>query len=274
MSHSAYEDFLRSSSDSTKQLNLGWTVTSWIFTAAFLVGLFLVAILLILLAVKPEYRNGDVSRKSIIILGWVGFGLMLFGLWSTINSFYTVVRKINQDVRVKRGCSLFNPENARNAVDAIAANEAIEDNLTNIINSRRRSIVSSNTLAGDEYVMSDASSRVSLGRTAVTESRSPDLRGLTSLVPSSSDTSSSRLDSLFGRSKFSFGPSSSSSSAVIDSKEKLSKIYNILNDDKRSAFKNVLNDLKSDSIDLTQANAELRRLNIPATLSEGLSSSI
>lgn len=158
---STYQDFAKSSSDATKQLNIGWTVTSYILTGSFLIGLLLIALLLVILAVQKDYRENNKSKKDIVILGWVGFGLLIFGLWGTIGSFYGVVQKINQDVKLKRGCSLFNPENARNTVEVIAANEVLQDDINDYIGERKISLRQT-TYAGDEYTdAADSSTRVS-----------------------------------------------------------------------------------------------------------------
>ena len=113
----------------SKQLNLGWTVTSLFYTGAFFLGLLLVAITLIVLLAKPEYRNGSESRSGIVALAWVGFGLMLFGVWSTVGSFYSIVQKINMDIRIKKGCSFFNPETPMNAIEKLAADATLADNV-------------------------------------------------------------------------------------------------------------------------------------------------
>ena len=113
----------------SKQLNLGWTVTSLFYTGAFFLGLLLVAITLIVLLAKPEYRNGSESRSGIVALAWVGFGLMLFGVWYTVGSFYNIVQKINMDIRIKKGCSFFNPETPMNAIEKVAADATLADNV-------------------------------------------------------------------------------------------------------------------------------------------------
>jgi hypothetical protein len=274
---SVYEQFVKTQQESSKHINLGWTITSWIYTGSFFLGLLLVAMLLVVLAVKPEYRNNSASKKSIIILGWVGFGLILFGLWTTINSFYTVVQKINQDVRIKRGCSLFNPENARNAVETIAADENLDDDLADFINARKNNVERSN-VAGDEYLSADASSRLSRG-SAPTASRS--IARSSSSADQSSD-SSDRSESIFDiikRAKRNSSDDSSSSKPTVklnknsDGKYEITdkddfKLFyqNILRQDKHDIASDVYEKLKIDELTPEQANEIFQNSGIPAIL--------
>lgn len=277
---SVYEQFVKAQQESSKHINLGWTITSWIYTGSFFLGLLLVAMLLVVLAVKPEYRNNSASKKSIIILGWVGFGLILFGLWTTINSFYTVVQKINQDVRIKRGCSLFNPENARNAVETIAADENIDDDLADFINARKNNVARSN-VAGDEYLSADASSRLSRG-SAPTASRSI-ASSPADLISDSSDRSESIFD-IIKRAKSSDerAKSSDDSSSIIKPRVKLNKnsdgkyeitsrddfhaFYKVLQEDKQELLSDIYEKLKKHKLTPEQANEAFQNSGIPAIL--------
>jgi len=270
-SRSAFEEFVKSSEDSSKQLNLGWTVTSWIFTAAFFLGVFLVAMLLVVLAVKPEYRNATSSRKGIIILGWVGFGLIIFGLWSTINSFYQVVQKINQDVRIRRGCSLFNPENARNAVETIAANENIDDDLSDFINARKNNVTTS-SFAGDEYQFSDASSRLSRGKAdtpgfvpgvgpGFTE---PGFTGFTNTGTGSGGNGSSAIANLLQRAQ--------NTGTVLSNKQDAYNFLETLNDEMKKKFRDFYVEAKQSyknnraGFSFQDVNNFLRQMGINATI--------
>jgi len=152
-----------------KQLNLGYTLTSFFYIAALFIGLLLIVILAAILGFNEGYKNGSTSKRQIVILGWVGFGLALLGIWFTIGNFYTVVNKINRNVREYRNCSLFLPENAENAVKILISEAVGDQKISEIIQLRTdiaaagaESLQQATSLrtAGNEYVRPDASSSV------------------------------------------------------------------------------------------------------------------
>ena len=151
------ETFKTYVSDPTKQLNLGYTVVSFWYIAAFFLGLFLVTVAFVIVGIRKEYRAGNKSKKGLMTLVWVGFALMLFGLWTTINSFYTVVAKINANVRQNKGCSLFIPESAQSAADVIASSSLLERNVEDLVSKRRSALIGSRGVS-DEYGMPDSRS--------------------------------------------------------------------------------------------------------------------
>lgn len=151
------ETFKTYVSDPTKQLNLGYTVVSFWYIAAFFLGLFLVTVAFVIVGIRKEYRAGNKSKKGLMTLVWVGFALMLFGLWTTINSFYTVVAKINANVRQNKGCSLFIPESAQSAADVIASSSLLERNVEDLVSKRRSALIGSRGIS-DEYGMPDSRS--------------------------------------------------------------------------------------------------------------------
>jgi len=152
-----------------KQLNLGYTLTSFFYIAAVFVGLLLIVILAAILAFNDGYLNGSTSKRTIVLLGWAGFGLAILGVWLTIGNFYTVVNKVNRNVREYRNCSLFLPETAENAVK-ILISEAVGDQKINEIIQLRTDLASAGAeslqqatslrTAGNEFVRPDASSSV------------------------------------------------------------------------------------------------------------------
>lgn len=151
------ENFRSYVSDPAKQLNLGYTIVSFWFVAAFFLGLFIVAIALIVMAVNSNYRNGNKSKKGLMTLVWIGFGLMLFGLWTTINSFYRIVAKINANIRQNKGCSLFIPESAQSAADVIASSSLLGKNVEDLLDKRRANLMGTRGVS-DEYGAPDARS--------------------------------------------------------------------------------------------------------------------
>ena len=92
------------------QINLGYTLISFWYTSAFYLGLFLVALALMIIGLRTDFRQGNESKRSIVILAYVGVGLMLFSLYSTVGSFYEITSRINNDIKNRRECSLFSRE--------------------------------------------------------------------------------------------------------------------------------------------------------------------
>lgn len=114
----------------SKQINLGWTVTKpWYLVVAVILGLFLITMLIVVLTTNNAYRTGTRSRRFLVILGWVGFALVLIGFWGTIVSFHTLVDRINFDVEQNGPCSLFSEESAKNAVELLASEYNLDHNL-------------------------------------------------------------------------------------------------------------------------------------------------
>ena len=287
---SVYQDFAKSSSDATKQLNIGWTVTSFILTGSFFIGLLLIAMLLVLLAVQKDYRENNRSKKDIVILGWVGFGLMIFGLWGTIGSFYGVVQKINQDVKLKRGCSLFNPENARNAVEVIAANEVLQDDINDYIGERKISLRQT-TYAGDEYTdAADSSTRVSR-RSRRSETASPEQKTVSISPVTNTGTPEQRqsearlLEQRFAQQRAVEQQLASQREGVVNQQREsvvnqrrpgssssttVQKIIDIetpdlsgINETTKEVVNVILEELKKQKLSYAQANNKLRELNLP-----------
>jgi hypothetical protein len=143
--------------DPSKQLNLGYSVISFWYVAAFFLGLFFVAAAFIAMVFRKNYREGSDSKRPLIILIWVGFGLMVFGIWSSISSFYTIVNRINTNVRVNKECSLFMPESAQTAVDVIASSSLLNQNVADVVEKRRQALIGSRGTS-DEYGAPDSRS--------------------------------------------------------------------------------------------------------------------
>lgn len=115
-------------SDPTKQINMGWTVTKLYFIAAFYIGIILILTSLLIMTLNADYKNGTKSKRVLIILAWVGVAMVLFGIWSTLGSFYKLASKINLDVRRNPKCSLFSAETAIEAARLLKHNAALEEN--------------------------------------------------------------------------------------------------------------------------------------------------
>lgn len=143
--------------DPSKQLNLGYSVISFWYVAAFFLGLFFVSAAFIAMVFKKNYREGNDSKRPLVILIWVGFGLMVFGIWSSISSFYTIVSRINSNVRVNKECSLFMPESAQSAVDVLASSSLLTQNVNEVVEKRRQALMGSRGVS-DEYGLPDSRS--------------------------------------------------------------------------------------------------------------------
>lgn len=116
-----------------RQINLASTVISFWYTGAVMLGIFLIAVALGIMVFKESYVSGQVSKRGLIILAWIGFAMILFGIWATINSFYGVVAKINNNIKAKKGCSLFQFENPVNAINIIASEATKDDALGAVV---------------------------------------------------------------------------------------------------------------------------------------------
>jgi hypothetical protein len=162
---SSGETFTRYIGNPLKQLNLGYTLTSFFYLAAVFIGALLIFILSFILLFNEGYNNNSVSKRSIVILGWVGFSLVIVGIWLTISNFYTVTNKINKIVRQKRNCALFLPESAESAIKILVSEAISDQKIEEILQIRKDQAVvplgkSGEVLAGDPYLVSDASGSV------------------------------------------------------------------------------------------------------------------
>lgn len=92
------------------QINLGYTLISFWYTSAFYLGIFLVALSLMILGLRVDYRQGNKSKRSLVVLAYVGIAMILFSLYSTVGSFYEITTRINNDIKTKANCSLFSRE--------------------------------------------------------------------------------------------------------------------------------------------------------------------
>jgi hypothetical protein len=162
---SSGETFTRYIGNPLKQLNLGYTLTSFFYLAAVFIGALLIFILSFILLFNEGYNNNSVSKRSIVILGWVGFSLVIVGIWLTISNFYTVTNKINKIVRQKRNCALFLPESAESAIKILVSEAISDQKIEEILQIRKDQAIvplgkSGEVLAGDPYLVSDASGSV------------------------------------------------------------------------------------------------------------------
>ena len=127
-------------SNPSKQINIGYTVVSFWSTGGFFLGLFLIIISLLIMILNNDYLHNNVSKNGLVVLAWVGLALVLTSLWSTIGSFYRCVGRINDNVKLKRNCSLFRPENPENALEVLASETLKEENVRNYINVKAESL--------------------------------------------------------------------------------------------------------------------------------------
>jgi len=121
-------------SNPSKQINLGYTVVTFISTGAFFLGLALIILSLLMITFIPDYRDGNKSKRPLLILAWIGIALCIFGLWTTISSFYRVVYRINKNIKERGDCSLFVRDGADQAIDILTAESIKEDAINMKIN--------------------------------------------------------------------------------------------------------------------------------------------
>jgi len=111
-----------------KQINMGWTVTKLYYISAFYIGIILVLTSMLVMTLNADYKNGTKSKMPFVIVAWVGVAMILFGIWTTLGSFYTLASRINLDVRRNPKCSLFSAETAIEAARLLKHNAALEEN--------------------------------------------------------------------------------------------------------------------------------------------------
>lgn len=78
-----------------KQLNLGWTIIRIWNLLFILVGILLLVIAHIVFLLDSDYKNNNKSKTGLLVMCFIGWGLLLVGLVGTISNFYDVVNRIN-----------------------------------------------------------------------------------------------------------------------------------------------------------------------------------
>lgn len=135
------------------QINLGYTLISFWYTSAFYLGLFLIAIALLVLGLRVDYREGNKTKQPILVVAYVGVGLMLFGLYNTVGSFYNVTARINTDIRARGACSLFSKELPSEVVKRVTGEYTIartlNDKLAQSISKQRQDSKNQDASASD-----------------------------------------------------------------------------------------------------------------------------
>lgn len=122
----------------SKQLNMGWTLTSWLYTFAVFLGLILVLAAFVIMFAAEKYRTGGESKLPLLILAYIGIGMVLFGVFMTTNNFASVTSRIDASVRADGDCSLFAPDTADNTAIQIASAANKEENTRMLVDSLRR----------------------------------------------------------------------------------------------------------------------------------------
>ena len=127
------------------QVNLGYTLTSFWYTAAFYLGILMILTVLLVFGLNANLHNNNTTKRPLVVVAMVGVAMILFSLWGTVTSFYSTVTRINRNVKADRECSLFLPDTPA-ALYKKLASEATEDE---IINTRLSATVNSlHTLSG------------------------------------------------------------------------------------------------------------------------------
>lgn len=135
------------------QINLGYTLTSFWYTSAFYLGLFFVSVALLILGLREDYNQGNVSKKPVVILAYVGVSLILFSLWTTVSSFYGIVQRITVDIRKDPKLSLFQRETTQNVLNKYESEYTEADNLNSAL---EKLIFKKNLQKNESFTSADA----------------------------------------------------------------------------------------------------------------------
>jgi len=154
------QDVLSYFSQSSNQINMGWTITNWWYVIIFIVGIITVFVSLLLIVTNNGYLDGMTSKRHLTIAGFVGISLAVLGAFGTMYSFTTTVRSINKNIKQLGPCSLFQNINAETAISKVVSDNALEfatnSRISNSIdNLNRKSFVNNRVLAKNE--LDDAS---------------------------------------------------------------------------------------------------------------------
>jgi len=123
MSDTDIEDVLSYFTKSGNQINMGWTLTNWWFVILFFIGLFLMFLAFLFIVINRDMVHGLSSKKSLVVLGFFGLGIVIVGALGTMYSFGVAVKRINRNIKELGPCSLFQNVNASNAIEkAVSAN--------------------------------------------------------------------------------------------------------------------------------------------------------
>jgi hypothetical protein len=154
-----------------RQINLAATVISFWYIGAFILGVFLLAVSIGVMVFKSSYATGQKTKRPFIVLAWIGFAMILFAIWATISSFYAVVGKINNNIKVKRECSLFQFENPANVINILASEASKDDQIAALVAKETR--LESIATYDDEYSgIPDASTNSRYSRSLINDSKS------------------------------------------------------------------------------------------------------
>jgi hypothetical protein len=123
--------------DPAKQINLGWTVTNFLYVASLFLGVVCIVLMGVVLLIDKSFLNSTKTKVGIVFLGWIGLSLIIYGLYGTISSFYSVVRRINKDVRDRKACSLFVTETAANAAKRLGADATLDMNSRHYVEQKK-----------------------------------------------------------------------------------------------------------------------------------------
>ena len=154
-----------------RQINLAATVISFWYIGAFILGVFLLSVSIGVMVFKSSYATGQKTKRPFIVLAWIGFAMILFAIWATISSFYAVVGKINNNIKVKRECSLFQFENPANVINILASEASKDEQIAALVAKETR--LESIATYDDEYSgIPDASTNSRYSRSLINDSKS------------------------------------------------------------------------------------------------------
>ena len=124
--------------DSARQLNLGWTVTNRYNVYMVFLGIFLIFISFAVICFKSDYVNQIKSKKAVLVLSFIGFALLFWGIYNTYNNFSSTVLKIKNDIAKKGVCSIFVEETAASTFQNIVSDYVLPYEINNSVQEKIR----------------------------------------------------------------------------------------------------------------------------------------
>jgi len=99
-------------SKTKNQLNMGWNAISFSSSLWFMVGILLIITFFTIVFYNDKYINGTKSKKSVLLLGFLGLGFILFSFIRFYYDFKQIHESIENSIDVYQEDSAFMPFSA------------------------------------------------------------------------------------------------------------------------------------------------------------------
>jgi hypothetical protein len=165
----SFQDYIQSP---INQVNLGWTVTSLLFTLPVLIGILIILYSLIQFLYNENYINGSSPKKAQITAMWVGFGMIIFGFFGAVYNFSKIVKKINLNIKTYGVKSLFQIDNSLDVIEGSRRQIQSRENLQKILSKNTSNFEQSSAYA-------QSSEQIIAEKEAEAERRVAEVRGQT-----------------------------------------------------------------------------------------------